>query len=137
MLPQIMKPLNWLIVIVVLLNFSGCTREDGSRKGSGTLSIYAILGDSKAYHGQLVLVTGFFQFQQEAIGLFPSAETARYGDFASGVWVYLDGIEAVSLDGQWVVIHGVFSASDRGHGGAYAGSLRSVNIFPAGPPLYE
>jgi len=130
-------PHFWIFAIVVLspLSFPGCSRGDKLPSDAGSVSIHALLGSEENYSDRQVRMMGFFQSKHEAVGLFPCAEAARNGDYISGIWVYSD-VSAAALDGQWVVIEGVFSASDRGHGGAYAGSVRAVNIVPAGPPIH-
>jgi autonomous glycyl radical cofactor GrcA len=100
-------------------------------KGRGTLQrvqLEELLRHGEKYHDRTVVVTGYYSHSFEHAAIYATQQLdpfqRRFGD---GVWV--DGLSPfVDGNGQNILVSGVFSTQERGHGGQWAGSICATYV---------
>lgn len=124
-----------ICTLCTALIMASCGIDRLQSSSPATASIYALVADPAKFDGQEISVIGFLQVRPEAVGLFANRESARHGDFISGVWVSGRNEIDSKLDGQWVCVKGKFVTASRGHYGAYCGTLKLGELYSLEPPL--
>jgi hypothetical protein len=95
-----------------------------------------LLANPKEYDGKPVQIAGFLALSFENAGLYMHREDAAHGVPLTGVWLKLDSKEYdeyESYKDRYVVVTGVFDASESGHMGLFGGGLKEVGRISALP----
>ncbi|WP_444894458.1 hypothetical protein ACJJIE_09750 [Microbulbifer sp. TRSA001] len=97
-----------------------------------------IINSPSSFDGEEIIVRGYLRIRNESRALFLSKSLAEGRLTENSIWaqesentIYGGSIgqgadsihELESYDGKYVLIRGVFDAADRGHGGAFAGTI--------------
>jgi hypothetical protein len=92
------------------------------------ISMTNLISDPLRYHGVRVRLIGYARLEFEGDRLCATREASLIGDSRSCVW--LDRPPGVngSVD-HFAIVEGVYSASEHGHMGMFAGALTKVNRF--------
>lgn len=112
----------------------GASLDYGSVNAEATdLSILELLADGEAHDGSTVRVTGVLQIELEGDQLCLSKEALRYSVTRNCLALGVDPEplgttreELTEANGEYVLVEGVFRASDRGHLSLFSGAIREV-----------
>jgi hypothetical protein len=104
-----------LLAFLLLLPYSGMSRSNAQRPQQ--VSLIQLISDPDRFDGKPVIVVGFLVFGSEGDGLF-----LHQSDFEHGIDANAVAIQRTSemnanrelLDGKYVLVQGVFQATDRG-----------------------
>lgn len=142
---------QWLIGRMKLSNsYSGlrapagesvCWRptEDGSCDLM-VVSWFNLLANPERFHGQVVQLVGFTQFEFEGNTVSFSSEHALLGANADALWLDVEGLSVEAgqrCHRQYCLIEAVFDAESRGHLGCCAGTLRNIRRLELRQPAHE
>jgi hypothetical protein len=91
-------------------------------------SIVQLLARPEVFDGKKVRVVGFIHLEDEGNGIYLHQEDYQRQLYVNGLWVELrNGIKVESrCQDRYVLIEGVFHATDRGHLGLWNGAIRDV-----------
>jgi len=106
-------------------------------------SLISILSNPEKYDGKRVRVTGFLHFQFEDSALYFSKDAADYLILENAIWVRYNEKPSLEpqisqdklknrtinldyFDGRYVMLEGTFKMNERGHLGAFSGTLENV-----------
>jgi hypothetical protein len=99
-------------------------------KDSIRVSMIRLLATPEKYEGKLVQVVGVFVFKTEESALYLHREDAELLNGDNALWVepapWKGEQASKSLSGAFVIVAGRFTAKERGHEGAFAGTLKAV-----------
>jgi hypothetical protein len=97
-----------------------------------------LISRPELYDMKPVRVIGFVNLEFEGNGLYLHEEDWRHSIYRNGIWIDPPlGIEPDSggtngaINRQYVLVEGVFDASDRGHMGMWSGGLHNVTRYEA------
>jgi hypothetical protein len=95
-----------------------------------------LISRPELYHEKPVRVIGFVNLEFEGNGLYLHEDDWRHSIYRNGIWIDPPpGIEPDSggtnapINRQYVLVEGVFDASNHGHMGMWSGALHSVTRF--------
>ena len=104
------------------------------------VSWFALLANPERFHGQVVQLVGFTQFEFEGNRISFSSENALHGASADALWLDVEGLSLVvaqQCNRQYCLIEAVFDAENRGHLGCCAGTLREIRRLEVQQPASE
>jgi hypothetical protein len=94
-----------------------------------SVSIAALLANPDKFDGTPVRVIGFYHGSFEHSAIYFSQNDFRHNIHSNGLWV--SGSIPSSLNGQYILVEGIFSSNDKGHLGLWSGTI--CNVARAGP----
>jgi hypothetical protein len=106
-------------------------------------SLINVLANPERYDGKRISISGFLHYQFEDSALYFSKSDADYLITENAIWIrygekpIIDAIECKGkskastsnldyLDGHYVSLEGTFNMNERGHMGAFSGTLENV-----------
>jgi hypothetical protein len=99
-------------------------------------SLAELISRPELYDEKLVRVIGFVNLEFEGNGLYLHEDDWRHSIYRNGIWIDPpSGIEPdsdgtnVPINRQYVLVEGVFDASNHGHMGMWSGGLHNVTRF--------
>jgi len=93
------------------------------------VSIVNLIAAPERFHGRRVRAIGFCSLRFEGTALYLHRQDDEVGIAKNGVWIdvgWPPSPEYMKVEGKYAIIEGVFNAHQRGHFGAYAGSIVNV-----------
>jgi hypothetical protein len=93
----------------------------------GSVSIVQLITNPKAYHGKIVMVTGFLNMEFEGDGIYLHKDDYKYFICKNGLWCDIDKGKYNKFNKKYVHIVGTFNAERKGHMGAWSGSIENIS----------
>ena len=87
------------------------------------VSIIHLISTPERYDGQVVRVIGFYRAEFEGTAIYLHREDYDHGLSGNGLWLSKTDREC---DLKYVIVEGRFNARDRGHMGAFGGTIDEV-----------
>jgi hypothetical protein len=102
------------------------------------VSLIQLIANPEKYDGKDISVLGFLRIEFEGNALYFHREDYEIGLLKNAIWV--DVTPEMKKDQSkfsmhYVLIEGTFSASERGHMGAFSGSIKHINRVMPWPLL--
>jgi hypothetical protein len=101
------------------------------------VSLIQLIADPAEHHGKLISAVGFCWLEFEGNGLYVHREDFEHGVYANALWLDLgwpEPEEYLGLSGEYVLVEGIFDATQRGHGGLFSGEVKEVRRMMRWPP---
>jgi len=89
-----------------------------------SVSIAALLANPEKFDGTPVRVIGFYHGSFEHSAIYFAQNDFRHNIHSNGLWV--SGSIPSNLNGQYILVEGIFSSNDQGHLGLWSGSICNV-----------
>jgi hypothetical protein len=100
------------------------------------VSLIALIANPGDYDGKRVRVHGFLNLEFEGNALYVGKDSFDAAIF-DAVWIErprsLGTAQARALSGRYALVEGTFNAKERGHMGAFAGSLERISRLERWP----
>lgn len=108
--------------------------EDIAIQGFFDVSIIELISNPSDYDGKPIRVIGVGNLEFEGDAIYLSKDDWKYNIFQNGLWIDLGAIsisyeEAVSFNGKFVIIEGVFDKDDKGHLSAWPGTIKEISRY--------
>jgi hypothetical protein len=117
-----MRLVSISIALVLLLSTVAAEARDPV-----SLSMVALLGNPQKYHGKFIRVIGFLSLDYECTALWLHKEDYAKGLHKNALWVDLPfARKRDPRQGHYVLIEGVFNASEMGHRWLYSGTIQNI-----------
>ena len=94
-----------------------------------SVSLVELIANPANFHGKLVQVIGFCRLEFEGNALYLHREDFEHAISKNGLWLQVGWPvpeNRRTMSDKYVIVEATFSAEDRGHFGAFSGSL--INI---------
>ena len=130
-----MKRLSRLAIALILASRSFAAGTPNADAES--VSIIRLIAAPERYDGKLVRVVGYLNMAFEGDSIYFHEEDFRRSLVENALWVEpVDGMrkELAKLSRQYVLIEGVFDASDTGHMGLFSGTIKKITRADAWKP---
>lgn len=109
-----------------------------AKKEPLSVSMVQLLANPERFEGKAVRLIGFCVWGFESQAIYFHTEDADVGNPANALWIESSpGPPPTNVHRKFVLVEGVFTAKNRGHIGAYSGTLRDVSRLLVLPPLSE
>ena len=119
-----MKNFRFAFLLAVLAAM-GCSTAWVKAEPEPVTMIQLIAAPEK-YEGKHVRVIGYLHLEFEGNVLYLHKEDYDHSILGNGIWVDL-GRDQQKLSDNYVLLEGIFSAKNRGHGGMWSGRLTDIN----------
>ena len=97
------------------------------------VSLVELIARPEVYHGRVVRVIGFVNFEFEGNGLYLSREDWERSIYRNGLWIEPprsvqtdSGPAPTALNRRYVIVEGTFNATHGGHFGMWSGAIERV-----------
>jgi hypothetical protein len=130
-----MKSLSCFVIAVIFASRSFAAGTPNAEAQS--VSIIRLIATPERYDGKLVRVVGYLNMAFEGDSISFHEEDFRRNLVENALWVEpAEGMrkELTKLSRQYVLIEGVFDASDRGHMGLFSGAITNITRADAWKP---
>ena len=142
-----------LLIAIVLFVAPGCTSErtqiskDVARpvpsltndsKGQekplefvGLVSPVQVIANPTMFDGKRLQLLGFMHLEFEGNGIYISREDYEYGMDKNGLWLEIpksDPMHCNEVNDSYVIIDGVFNATNKGHMGFFSGAIENITL---------
>src|SRR5436190_13567225 len=100
------------------------------------VSIIQLIAHPNDYDSKVVRLTGFVRLEFEGTGVYLHEDDCRYHITKNGLWLKVsDEImkNKREFNLKYVLLEGTFNAEDRGHMGAWNGSIEKITRFVTWP----
>lgn len=115
---------------------SRCGVRDGGVCMVYSVSIVELIANPRIYDGKLVQVIGWLHLEFEGDGIYLHQEDAAAGIHHNGLWVEFAGERpGGACAGGYANVIGTFNAGNRGHRGAWSGSIENIEGCTRWPPV--
>lgn len=97
-----------------------------------------LVANPEKYDGKQIRIIGFLRIEFEGNALYVHKEDYEIGLLKNAIWVDVTPEmkkEQSKFSMHYVLIEGVFSASEKGHMGAFSGSIKHINRVMLWPLL--
>ena len=123
-------------IILLIIAFVVST-EIVHAKGDNFVSLIQLIATPKVYDGMKVTVAGFMRLEFEGTAIYLHREDYENSLYQNGLWLHIGESDDIrDLDKTYVLIEGIFDASDHGHMDLWAGSIKEIDrIIPWGKQL--
>jgi hypothetical protein len=112
------------MVVSVLLAVSARAEEPKN------VTMIQLLANPEKFDGKVIRVIGFLRIEFEGNVLYPHREDYENSILGNGIWVDVTPEmrkETKSINMHYVIMEGIFSATEHGHEGAWSGSLKKIS----------
>ena len=123
-----MKP--GLIAALFLLLVSAAFPAGNARPEATDVSMIRLIAAPQEYSKKVVRVIGYLNIEFEGNAIYLHEEDFKRSLTANALWVDAKPEmmeELKKLSGQYVLLEGVFEASDHGHLGLFSGALQEIH----------
>jgi hypothetical protein len=105
-----------------------CGIADGKLCALYDVSLVELIVNPVVFHGKRVRVQGFLNLEFEGKAIYLHKEDNDYSITNNGLWVNVsgEGVFSSCKSGSYVLLEGTFDAIEKGHMGAWSGSLDKV-----------
>lgn len=124
-------------LLIVLLLVSGAFGAGTPDNNAQSVSIIRLIAAPERYDGKLVRVVGYLNMAFEGDSIYFHEEDFRRSLVENALWVEpAEGMrkELTKLSRRYVLIEGVFDASDTGHMGLFSGTIKKITRADAWKP---
>ncbi|EAO2685157.1 hypothetical protein E2X65_08450 [Salmonella enterica] len=110
---------------------------------SGPISMIALLANPEKYHLQKIQVMGVSNIEFEGNALFLDKASWENNIDSNSLWLDIDRNStinrnsALALNGQYILIEGVFDMDETGHFGAWRGGITHITRYERVPTRTE
>ena len=98
------------------------------------VSLIRLIAAPHEYDGKRIVVIGVPRIDFESYGLYLHKEDFDQGLTKNALWIVVPNdkdAEWKALEGQYVLVDGIFSAQNTGHMGMYSGAISKITRFRA------
>lgn len=93
------------------------------------VSLINLIATPREFDGKQVRVIGFARLEFEGNAIYLHREDYLQGITKNGLWLDVERLpkkSSASVNNRYVIVEGVFSMTDKGHLGLWAGSIQKV-----------
>jgi hypothetical protein len=93
------------------------------------VTLVQLIANPEKFDGRLVRVIGFLRLEFEGNVLYLHREDYENAILGDGIWVDVTPSitkQSATLNTNYVLLEGVFSARDRGHMGMWSGTIKQI-----------
>lgn len=110
--------------------------EEGGACGGYSVSIVELIANPRIYDGKRVQVIGWLRLEFESNGIYLHHEDQIAHINRNGLWVeFASGSPGGACAGGYANVVGTFNAGNRGHRGAWSGSIEDIDGCTPWPPV--
>ena len=105
--------------------------QDKPSEFVGLVSPIKVIANPTMFDGKRLQVLGFMHLEFEGNAIYISREDHEYGLYKNGLWLEIprsDPLHCNEVNDSYVIIDGVFSATNRGHGGFFSGAIENITL---------
>jgi hypothetical protein len=122
--------LRRVTAVALMLASAGCAQASGEA-AAVSVSLIQLIATPERYNEKRVRAVGVAQFAFEENALYLHKDDADLLNTSNAVWLDAGSISTEGLSGLPVFVEGVFTASRRGHLGAFQGTILVHRIHHA------
>lgn len=119
------------IAVLILTLAVGCRVAD-PEVAPLDVSLVQLIARPEQFDGRVVRMVGFCRIEFEGDAIYLHQDDYTHRIYRNGLWLQLtDAIkkDRASFDQRYVLVEGVFSASDKGHRESWSGSVHNIQRF--------
>jgi hypothetical protein len=93
------------------------------------VTLIRLIASPEKFDGKLIRVIGFLRLEFEGDVLYLHREDYENAILGDGIWVDVTPVitkQSAVLNMNYVLLEGVFSASERGHMGMWSGTIKQI-----------
>jgi hypothetical protein len=93
------------------------------------VTLVRLIANPETFDGKLIRVIGFLRLEFEGNVLYLHREDYENAILGDGIWVDVTPVvakQSATLNMNYVLLEGIFSAGERGHMGMWSGTVRQV-----------
>ena len=93
------------------------------------VTLVQLIANPEKFDGRLIRVIGFLRLEFEGNVLYLHREDYEHAILGDGIWVDVTpemAKQSATLKMNYVLLEGVFSASERGHMGMWSGTIKQI-----------
>ena len=93
------------------------------------VTLVRLIASPEKFDGKLIRVIGFLRLEFEGNVLYLHREDYENAILGDGIWVDVTPVvtkQSATLNMNYVLLEGVFSAGERGHMGMWSGTIKQV-----------
>jgi hypothetical protein len=93
------------------------------------VTLVRLIANPEKFDGKLIRVIGFLRLEFEGNVLYLHREDYENAILGDGIWVDVTSVitkQSATLNMNYVLLEGVFSADERGHMGMWSGTIKQV-----------
>ena len=93
------------------------------------VTLVRLIANPEKFDGKLIRVIGFLRLEFEGNVLYLHREDYENSILGDGIWVDVTPVvtkQSTTLNMNYVLLEGIFSARERGHMGMWSGSIKQV-----------
>lgn len=96
------------------------------------VSMIQLIANPTAYSGKSVRIIGFVRIELEGTAVYMHQEDYKVAISKNALWLAIDRANRQSYmngDQKYVLIEGTFDAENKGHRGAFSGTVKDISRF--------
>jgi hypothetical protein len=93
------------------------------------VTLVRLIANPEKFDGKLIRVIGFLRLEFEGNVLYLHHEDYENAILGDGIWVDVTPVvakQSATLNMNYVLLEGIFSAGERGHMGMWSGTIKQV-----------
>src|SRR5882724_1091506 len=93
------------------------------------VTLVRLIANPETFDGKLIRVIGFLRLEFEGNVLYLHREDYENAILGDGIWVDVTPVikkQSATLNMNYVLLEGIFSAGERGHMGMWSGTIKQV-----------
>lgn len=93
------------------------------------VTLVRLIANPEKFDGKLIRVIGFLRLEFEGNVLYLHREDYENAILGDGIWVDVTPVvtkQSATLNMNYVLLEGIFSAGERGHMGMWSGTIKQV-----------
>jgi len=93
------------------------------------VTLVRLIANPEKFDGKLIRVIGFLRLEFEGNVLYLHREDFENAILGNGIWVEVTPVvtkQSATLNMNYVLLEGIFSAGERGHMGMWSGTIKQV-----------
>jgi hypothetical protein len=93
------------------------------------VTLVRLIANPEKFDGKLIRVIGFLRLEFEGNVLYLHREDYENAILGDGIWVDVTPVvtkQSATLNMNYVLLEGIFSADERGHMGMWSGTIKQV-----------
>ena len=96
------------------------------------VSLIQLIANPQAYQGKIVRVIGFVRLEFEGEAIYLHRDDYEHDITKNGLWIDISDAlrkKRTQYDQRYVLLEGSFNANEKGHKGAWSGSIQRITRF--------